>query len=142
MTVRSYELDMLGHVNHTVYHQYAEQARFELFAAAGKGFLEMVTAGRSPVLLETTVRFLGELRQGDSVEVTSSLTFGTGKVFTVDSVISRADGRVSAEVGAVMGVLDLKARRLLPDPRTTLRDMGLDVDLLSGHSLQRNLLET
>jgi len=35
VTVRSYEIDSNGHVNHAVYHQYGEHARSEQLLAAG-----------------------------------------------------------------------------------------------------------
>ena len=43
--VRGYELDALGHVNHAVYHQYAEVARMKGFVAAGCDWDELHGAG-------------------------------------------------------------------------------------------------
>jgi acyl-CoA thioester hydrolase len=128
--VRGYELDSLGHVNHAVYHQYAEVARMKAFVHAGCEWDELVRRRIGPVLLSTTVDFRGELRGSDVVDVTCTAKFGTGKTFTMDQRITKADGTLSAEVYGVYGVMDLDARKLFPDPRATLESAGLDTGLL------------
>ena len=132
ITVRSYELDALGHVNHAVYHQYAEVARMSGFAAAGCGWDELTARGAAPVLLSTTVNFRRELRSNESVEVSCEVKFGTGKTFNADSVITKADGTVAAEVYCVLGLMDLGARRLFPDPRTVLESARFDPERLTA----------
>ncbi|MBM7772187.1 acyl-CoA thioester hydrolase [Actinokineospora baliensis] len=127
--VRSYELDALGHLNHAVYHQYAEVARVEGFAAAGCAWDGLIAAGTAPVLLTSTIHFRRELRAGDTVDVDLRIAFGTGKTFNADSTIT-LDGTVSAEITCLLGVMDLSARRLLADPQAVLAEHGLDVDKL------------
>lgn len=126
IAVRSYELDALGHVNQAVYHQYAEYARVELFRAAGCGIDPMVEGGAAPVLLESRISYRRELRSGDEVDVTAEVRFGTGKTFTIDSVLTKADGTVSAEVTCVLGLMDLTRRRLLADPAGHFARMATD----------------
>ena len=38
--------------------------------------------------------------------------FGNGKTFTLEQMITKADGTLSAEVYCVMGMMDLDARKL------------------------------
>jgi acyl-CoA thioester hydrolase len=128
--VRGYELDSLGHVNHAVYHQYAEVARMKAFVAAGCEWGELVRRRIGPVLLSTTVNFRSELRGGDVVDVSCVAKFGTGKTFTLEQGIVKVDGTLSAEVYGVYGVMDLDARKLFADPRAALESAGLDVDVL------------
>jgi acyl-CoA thioester hydrolase len=130
--VRGYELDSLGHVNHAVYHQYAEVARMKAFVAAGCEWDELVRRRIGPVLLSTTVNFRSELRGNDVVDVTCRAKFGTGKTFTLEQEITKADGTLSAEVYGVYGVMDLEARKLFPDPRAALESAGLDTNALLG----------
>ncbi|WP_156754222.1 acyl-CoA thioesterase [Actinokineospora pegani] len=132
IVVRSYELDALGHLNQAVYHQYGEIARVEGFAAAGCAWDELLASGASPVLLGATISYRRELRAGEAVDVTCELKFGTGKTFLCDSVMTKLDGTVSAELSCVIGVMDLTARKLLPDPRTALEAAGLDLALLGA----------
>ena len=132
VAVRSYELDGLGHVNQAVYHQYAEIARIEGFAAAGCSWDTLLAAGTAPVLLGSTIAYRRELRTGDSVDITCEIKFGSGKTFDVDSVMTKLDGTVSAEISCVIGVMDLTARKLVADPRAVLAAHGFDLSILNG----------
>jgi YbgC/YbaW family acyl-CoA thioester hydrolase len=122
VTVRSYEIDMVGHVNHAVYHQYGEHARAEHFRHAGFSFDQQRAGGMGVVLLESRIRYLSELVLGEEVEVSSDIEFGTGKTFRMAHTIRRADGSPAAEISCVLGLLDTSARRLMPDPRDRLAE--------------------
>jgi acyl-CoA thioester hydrolase len=128
--VRSYELDWNDHVNHTVYHRYGEHARSEHFLAAGCRFTELARHGLGIVLLETNVRFLRELRLGDEVEIDSRPEFGTGRTFTMDHTMTRADGVVACEMTCRIGLIDATARRLVADPADRLREVATDPSVL------------
>ncbi|HEY3472443.1 MAG TPA: acyl-CoA thioesterase [Amycolatopsis sp.] len=126
--VRHYELDTLGHLNHAVYHSYAEVSRLELLEAAGalKGLGNVAS-----VLLETNVVFRRELRAGDEVEVTCDVKFGTGKAFKMDSTITKLDGTLAAEITCTLGLMDLELRKLVADPRGVFEAAGADLKLMS-----------
>ncbi|WP_300011253.1 acyl-CoA thioesterase [Pseudonocardia sp.] len=128
--VRSYEVDVNGHLNHAIYHRYGEHARSELLAAAGCSMPQMLEQGVGIVLLETTCRFLRELRYGDELDVDARVGFGEGKTFRIAQTLRRLDGVVAAEITCVMGLLDSRARRLLPDPREQLRKLATDPGVL------------
>ncbi|MFF3394309.1 acyl-CoA thioesterase [Streptomyces sp. NPDC002669] len=132
VTVRGYELDTQGHLNQAVYLQYAEHARWELLRAAGLPQDKLLASGVGPVALETTVKFLRELRGGDRVRVTCRFVYGGGKTFTVAQQVVKEDGTVAAEVTGVAGMLDLAARRLIPDPAGHLASLAENPDLLTG----------
>lgn len=57
VTVRGYETDVQGHLNQSVYLQYAEHARWSLLQAAGISQTELMGKGVGPVALETTIRY-------------------------------------------------------------------------------------
>ncbi|WP_280267176.1 acyl-CoA thioesterase [Nocardia wallacei] len=116
VTVRGYELDVNGHLNQAVYHQYAEHARWEVLRAAGLVPDKMRLAGVGPVVLESTVKHLRELHLGDEVTVTSEFEWGEGKAFRMRQQIIKLDGTVSAEFGVVLGLMDLTARKLVSNP--------------------------
>jgi len=71
--------------------------------------------------LETTIRYRRELKAGDEVDVSCRWTWGEGKTYRVQHVLRRPNGDVAAEVTHVSGLLDLRTRRLLPDPKDELR---------------------
>ncbi len=54
------------------------------------------------------------------------------KVFWMDNVITKLDGKVSAEIESTLGLMDLEKRKLVPGPLERIRDAGIDLDLLQG----------
>jgi acyl-CoA thioester hydrolase len=129
-TVRSYEIDTLGHLNGAFYVSYADHARYECAIAAGVGPDVLREAGIGPVNLETTIRYIGELRFGDEVDVTCAFVWGDGKTFRARQEFRRADGTVAAEVTSVCGLLDLKERKLLPAPSERWRALATAPEVL------------
>ncbi|MFJ6833602.1 acyl-CoA thioesterase [Streptomyces sp. NPDC091209] len=126
VTVRGYETDVQGHLNQSVYLQYAEHARWSLLHAAGITQAELADRRVGPVVLETTIRYRRELLAGDEVEVTCAFIWGEGKSFRMEQTIRKTDGTVSAEIAAVCGLMDLAERRLLPGPRDVFKSLATD----------------
>ncbi|MEK8171208.1 acyl-CoA thioesterase [Streptomyces sp. M19] len=117
IAVRGYETDAQGHLNMAVYVQYAEHARWSALRAAGITQAGLLDKGVGPVTLETTIRYLRELRAGDETEVSCAFEWGEGKTFRITQTIRTADGEVSAEISSVAGLMDLTTRRLVPSAR-------------------------
>ncbi|CAL9624056.1 acyl-CoA thioesterase [Streptomyces griseomycini] len=129
VTVRGYETDVQGHLNQAVYLNYAEHARWSLLQEAGITQSGLLARGVGPVALETTIRYRRELLAGDEVDVSCAFAWGGGKTFTIEQTITRSDGTVAAEITAVGGVLDLKRRRLVPNPQDVFRELAKDPGL-------------
>ncbi|MFI5679814.1 acyl-CoA thioesterase [Streptomyces cellulosae] len=129
VTVRGYETDVQGHLNQSVYLNYAEHARWSLLKAAGISQSGLIGRGVGPVALETTLRYRRELLAGDEVEVTCAFTWGEGKTFRIEQTIRKTDGTVAAEITAVGGLMDLKERRLVADPREHFKELAADPGL-------------
>ncbi|MFG2966220.1 acyl-CoA thioesterase [Streptomyces sp. NPDC048288] len=129
VTVRGYETDVQGHLNQAVYINYAEHARWSLLQAAGVSQARLIGRGVGPVALETTIRYRRELLAGDEVDVTCAFDWSGGKVFRIVQKMTKADGTLAAEVDAVGGLLDLKARKLVADPREIFKELTSDPEL-------------
>ncbi len=129
-TVRSYELDANGHLNGSVYVQWADHVRWECANAAGISMDEFFASGVGPVNLETTIRFHRELLGGDEVDVSCAFDWGDGKTMRVVQEFRRPDGELVAELTSVGGVLDLSERRLVSDPRERWRTFARMPELL------------
>ncbi|MDQ0584256.1 acyl-CoA thioesterase [Streptomyces rishiriensis] len=129
VTVRGYETDVQGHLNQSVYINYAEHARWSLLQAAGVTQAGLLAKGVGPVALETTIRYLRELVAGDEVDVTCVFEWGGGKTFRIRQTIRKTDGTVSAELTAVGGLLDLKERRMVADPADRFKELAADPGL-------------
>ncbi len=143
LLVRSSDLDWVGHVNHVAYHQFGEHARIEMLRQAGCDIDSLVAKRVSPVLLESHIRFRRELRVGEEVEVTCTISFANrsldnrsfdngSRTFSMDNTIRRSDGTVSAEITSTLGLLDLDRRRLLPDVRAQLASLATRPEVLLG----------
>ncbi|MET9084354.1 acyl-CoA thioesterase [Streptomyces sp. NPDC004237] len=129
VTVRGYETDVQGHLNQAVYINYAEHARWSLLRAAGISQARLIGRGVGPVALETTIRYKRELLAGDEVDVTCAFDWSGGKAFRIVQKMTKADGTLAAEVDAVGGLLDLKARKLVADPREIFKELTSDPEL-------------
>ncbi|MDX3529152.1 acyl-CoA thioesterase [Streptomyces sp. ID05-39B] len=129
VTVRGYETDVQGHLNQSVYINYAEHARWSLLQAAGITQAGLIGRGIGPVALETTIRYKRELLAGDEVDVTCAFAWGGGKTFRIEQVIRRTDGTVAAELSAVGGLLNLETRRMVADPAHHFKELATDPSL-------------
>ncbi len=69
ITVRFYELDPYRHLNHSVYIQYFEVGRIDLFAAFGWSLTGMSDLGVHIVVSEITTRFVAPGVEGDQLVV-------------------------------------------------------------------------
>lgn len=69
ISVRFYELDPYRHLNHSVYIQYFEVGRIDLFASFGWTLTGMADLGTQIVVAEITTRFLGPGLEGDELVV-------------------------------------------------------------------------
>ncbi|MET8168773.1 acyl-CoA thioesterase [Streptomyces sp. NPDC005329] len=129
ITVRGYETDVQGHLNQSVYINYAEHARWSLLQAAGITQAGLRAKGVGPVALETTIRYRRELLAGDEVDVTCVFEWSGGKTFRIRQTISKTDGTVSAELTSVGGLLDLTERRMVADPTVHFKELATDPGL-------------
>lgn len=116
--VRWRDLDMLGHLNQSVYHELLEEGRAGLFHQ-----LEALDAF---VLARVELDYKAEVTRDHSpVEVVVRLTrVGTSSV-TVDHDILRSDGTVAAAGSSVLVAWDPSGRRSRPlgeDERARLND--------------------
>ena len=130
VTVRGYETDTQGHLDQSVYLNYAEHARWSLLQTAGITQAAPVGEGVGPVALETTIRFRRELPAGDEVEVSCAFGWSADRTFRIEQAIRKADGTVSAEITALGGLMDLKARKLVADPAQYFRALASGPELL------------
>ncbi|EMF53657.1 MULTISPECIES: acyl-CoA thioesterase [Streptomyces] len=129
VTVRGYETDVQGHLNQSVYLQYGEHARWSLLQAAGIRQADLMAKGVGPVALETTISYRRELLAGDEVEVSCVFVWGEGRTFRIEQTVRRTDGTVAAEIAGVGGLMDLKLRKLVADPRAYFRALAKDPSL-------------
>ncbi|MCQ2469500.1 MAG: acyl-CoA thioesterase [Ruminococcus sp.] len=105
LTVRGYELDSFGHVNNSVYLQYAETALWNFFSSTGllSGIEE---DGLFPVVLESTQRYLRELKLLDEVRIDSALWLKNGLINYRHIIIRQSDGTVACKVNGKIALVN------------------------------------
>ena len=126
ITVRSSELDSFGHVNHAVFLNYFEHARFEALEAAGFTWSLLEERGWGIYVVRIEVDYLAEARRGDRLVIrTHAESFRRTSMLLVQTM-ERADadgGRTkvaTARVTAVWVGPDRKPMRVPDDVRTGL----------------------
>jgi acyl-CoA thioester hydrolase len=68
ITVRGYELDSYGHVNHAVYLNYMEQARWEIIRQIGL-IEDLIHEEKKLVVIKVDVRYVKELKLFDEIMI-------------------------------------------------------------------------
>lgn len=130
IVARGYEVDSNGHVAGTVLLQYGQHARWECMRAAGIDQTALAAREIGPVSLEERIRFHREIRAGQEIVVSCEFAWGDGKSFRIEQEIRLPDGTLAAEIANVGGLLDLKDRRLVPDPGQVWRSVATAPRLL------------
>lgn len=124
VTVRSYELDSFGHVNHAVYLNYFEHARFETLRAGGFSPQTLADRGEGVHVVRVEVDYRSELRLGETVAVGTAVRQFRNSSMTLEQVAFRQGepDHVFAEatVVAVWIGADGRPMRIPPDVRSAL----------------------
>lgn len=88
--VRSSELDSFGHVNHAVFLNYFEHARFEALQAAGFSWSVLGERGWGIFVVRIEVDYLAEARRGDRLLVrTHAESFRRTSMLLAQSMVRR-----------------------------------------------------
>jgi acyl-CoA thioester hydrolase len=121
--VRSYELDALGHVNHAVYLNYFEAARFDALEAGGFSPAEMSGRGWGVHVVRVEVDYRRECRLGETLVVRTWVEeFRRSSMAIRHELREEASGALAAEarVIAVWVGSDGNPMRIPPEARRAL----------------------
>ena len=123
ITVRHYECDPLGHVNHAAYVHYFEVGRLIAMAAAGLPFGAILKQGYTVVAVDIYVQYKAPAFTDDVLDVESCITGFHGALMTWQQAIYRcADGILVAlaQVNGAFTRSDGRPTRIPPAMRTLL----------------------
>jgi YbgC/YbaW family acyl-CoA thioester hydrolase len=122
--VRSYELDGFAHLNHAVFLNWFEQARFDVFEAGGFPAPEIHARGWGVYVVRLEVDYMKEARLGDEVVVRTRVAELGRSTMVFHQVAAHADApdEVTAEarVRAVFIGVEGRPARIPPEVRTAL----------------------
>lgn len=116
-TVRSYELDSLGHLNNAVYFSWLEEATFAQLGERGLPFLEFAGRGWFPIVVHAELDFRKEARSGDRIRVEGwPISYGTTSMRLGYRLLREADEVLVASGMRIWVFVDQKAGKIpVPD---------------------------
>ncbi len=126
LTIAKNHLDVLGHVNNAAYLQLFEEARWDMIASKGFGAQDIKERGIGPVILDIHLRFKQEVTEGERVHILTQTTDYRGKIGYLEQQMFRADGAVVCSAEFVIGLFDLKSRKLIAPTPEWLRAVGAE----------------
>ena len=116
LTVRGYELDSFGHVNNAVYLQYAEAALWNFLKVHGLLTI-IIDAGLFPVIMESTQRYIHELKILDEVRIDTEVSCSCGIFSYKHNIVNKNTGLVSCRVKGKLAYVN-KERIICDIPET------------------------
>ncbi len=124
LVIREHHLDTFGHVNNATYLEILEEARWELITPRGFGLKTIKETGLGPVILEFHLKFIKELTLRQEIVIESQLVSYEKKIGVLRQDIFNAANELCFASTMTMGLMDMKARKLvLPTPEW-LRAVG------------------
>lgn len=125
--IKENHLDTFGHVNNASYLLLLEEARWDLLTQNNFGMEQIHQLGFGPVILELKLSFRKELRLREKIIIETEMISYKNKICKMLQKMIR-DNDVCAEAELVIGLFDLKKRKLvLPTPEW-LSAMGIEND--------------
>lgn len=143
LTVRLYECDPLGHVNHAMYMHYCEVGRIHAMAEAGLPFNAILQQGYTVIVVDLYMQYKAPAFSEELLEIESCITDFHGAMMTWQQVIRRqADGTIlaQAEVQGAFTRADGRPTRIPPAMRTLLEAVYVpDAVPLSSRQRRRGM---
>ncbi|OYD09453.1 acyl-CoA thioesterase [Paludifilum halophilum] len=117
LTVRSTDVDMIGHVNHAQYLVYMEWARVEWMRGLGLTLGELKRRQILPVIVNVKVDYLKELLYDEKAKVISEPLRKGNKSSVIRQRIQNGSGDVVCEAEITWVMMDAVHRKATSLPR-------------------------
>lgn len=125
VTIDESHLDFVGHMNNIAYLQIFEKARWQMITERGYGLKKMNEMKQGPVILDIHIQFRKEVPLRAKMVVESVGISYEGKVGkVVQRLKSETTGEVHCEAEFVIGLFDLRDRKLVPPTPEWLQACG------------------
>ena len=125
LLIKENDLDSFGHVNNAAYMRLFEEARWEVITKRGYGLDRIHSSKVGPIVLEATLKFKHEVRNRERVKITTGLLKHAGKISTLRQVMFNSKGQEACVADFVVGLFDLRARKLIDYTPEWNRALGL-----------------
>ncbi len=114
--VRSYEVDIYGHVNNATYMNYLEQARNEFLALKEMSYKQLMERGVFFALVHTSINYRAESFVDEVLIATGEIIhFGNSSIRLKHEIINKKNGKLIVDAEAVIAFTDGKRPIPIPD---------------------------
>ncbi|MFT7518881.1 MAG: thioesterase-3 [Kiritimatiellia bacterium] len=110
ITVRSTEIDFLGHVNNSKYQEYLEWGRFQWTRDANLTRDRFAHARVAPVVVHVSIDYRNEARLDDMLTIETQLCRVGSSSLHFHQAVRRTDGVLACEGRVVLAIFDLDRR--------------------------------
>lgn len=128
ITIKEQHLDSFGHVNNAVYLQLFEEARWEFITQNGYGLEKIKQSQKGPVILETNIKFLRELKLRESIIIETFCTEVKPKIIKVKHFIRNIEEQICTEADFILAFFDLETRKIIAQPNEWLQAVGIELN--------------
>ncbi|MDN9011875.1 thioesterase family protein [Brevibacillus laterosporus] len=125
-TVRSTEVDFIGHVNNAKYLEYMEWARFDWLIAEGYTIEELQRRHIFPVVVNMNVNYRSELVMGDEITIHTTLVNVGKRSFVIKHELHHEKKGLVADGLVTMVMIDQTKRRAVELPNE-LKELFLSI---------------
>ncbi|SFS53934.1 acyl-CoA thioesterase [Marininema halotolerans] len=116
VTVRSTDVDMIGHVNHAKYLEYFEWARFDWMKQIGFTIEEMQRRKLMAVVVHVSIHYRKEVKMDETVRIFSEPTRLGGKSSVLTQRMYDGAGNLVCEAEITCVFIDAIKRKAAPIP--------------------------
>lgn len=125
-TVQETHLDVFRHMNHAVYLELFEEARWDLITAGGFGLQRILATQIGPVVLDIAVTYKKELSAREKIVIKTYQGVLVNKlVMTLHQEMVKENGDLAASIKLSVGLFDMQKRKLLLPTQDWLSAIGL-----------------
>jgi thioesterase-3 len=127
VTVRSTDIDVIGHVNNAKYLEYMEWARFDWIWKLGFTLDELRRRAIMPVVVNININYRKELRLLEEVQVRTSVVKIGEKSFVIKHELFNKQEELAADADVTMVMMDANTRRSTALPAELLEALKADL---------------
>lgn len=116
LTVRSTDIDVIGHVNNAKYLEYMEWARFDWIWEKGYTLDEMKRRAIMPVVVNININYRKELKMREEVVALTNVVKVGEKSFVIRQELYNAGEVLVADADVTMVMIDANTRQSISLP--------------------------
>ncbi len=127
VTIKEQHLDTFGHVNNAVYLQLLEEARWEFITENGYGLKEIQSLKKGPVILDTNIKFIREIKLREKIIIETFCTELKPKIIKIKHFIRNIENQTCTEAEFIMAFMDLETRKIINQPLEWIKALGIEL---------------